>query len=624
MKTGLFYPNKKDEINSVKITEEAFYKINLYASIVSEIIGSNKECGGELLNYKNRYDNIIRDIGLWNQNVTGGEAEQFRSNCGEYEIQNLKDVGIWHSHGENSVYHSKTDFKTLTQLYKGTINKVPSHDSKKSLEYVLDGLESIKVVTPEGHELVIEGDVKGIKYIKQESNDPDILNPLTNLNRRVFNSIVINKNSYSGGYTNPRLNHDYDAEVWVGYSKGEPTRKTNIKLETVDEKNNIQLNEEELVKEIGEKVKYQNTYLKDLPKYKEILEKYTKVKDVKNQNKPTEQIVDDEKKPEEPDKNIKPVEQIIKTEEKPKEKPDLTSIVQEQINEPIDQGVEHDQELHRKKTYMERLEDFHDYLNMYSDSTYKLLAELCRVNSGKLYHFWDERYKKSKEILKKIQKKNLTPEQKCILGKYISDIIKSNKYLKRNHPFIYKDLQRRLDPDNSNFYCNIAYYKDKLSNSLKSKKRNNATLEEKIGNTNQSTNDTQKTYKKTFGNYLKNIAKYVGIAALATAMVILPAKYCQKNYYNDKPAVVYSVKKGDNLWNLTKDYLKKNKVKIDNKTVYKAVDKVAENNGKGKQAEYKIGGKEKKNPHLIKPGEKIIFSKKVLDHAKQGVKNEQK
>ena len=61
------YKKKIPEINSVKITEEAFKKMNLYAGVVSEIIGSDKECVGTLMNYKGKHDNIVRDIHLWKQ-----------------------------------------------------------------------------------------------------------------------------------------------------------------------------------------------------------------------------------------------------------------------------------------------------------------------------------------------------------------------------------------------------------------------------------------------------------------------------------------------------------------------------------------------------------------------------
>jgi LysM repeat protein/proteasome lid subunit RPN8/RPN11 len=556
MKTGLFYPNKEgiSEINSVKITQEAFYKMNLYASIVSEIIGSNKECGGELLNYQDKYDNLVRDVGLWNQKVSSIDAVPSQNIC-EYERQNLKDVGIWHSHGGLSVFHSSTDVDTLKRLYKGTINKVPVHDSKKSLEYVLDGLEAVKVVIPEGdgQELVIEGDIKGIKYVKREGDGTYVSDVVTYLNRRVFNSIVINKNSYSEGYSDPRLNHDYDAEIWEGHSKDEPTRKEHVQLEVVDEKNNIRLDEEELVKEVGGKVRFQNYYLKDLPNYQKVLEKY---KSIKNQNKC--------------------IEQIVNTEEQPEEKHDITDIVQNQAAESFNQEIEHNQELQGTKTYMGRLEEFYDTLNSRNDATDKAISELCRAYSGKQDWLWTKRFEKGNEILKKL-KKNLTLEQKNTLES-IKSIIESNRYLKRNHSLMFDDLQRRLDYKNNNSYNRL-------------------------------------------GGVVKKVAKYAGIAALAAALIFFPAKYASKIIFQpNKPATVYTVKKGDNLWNLTKDYLKNHGIRLDDKTVYKAVDKVADENGKGKQAEYKIGGKEKKNPHLIKPGQKITFSKNVLEHVKKGGK----
>lgn len=179
----------------------------------------------------------------------------------------------------------------------------------------------------------------------------------------------------------------------------------------------------------------------------------------------------------------------------------------------------------------------------------------------------------------------MTLEQKNTL-EIIKSIVKGNKYLKRNHPLMYKDIQRRLD--------------DKKQCALEG-------LTKKV----------DEGYKGMIKNVFKKVSKYAGIAALAAALVFLPAKYIAKRTFQpSEPVTVCTVKKGDNLWNLTKDYLKKNGIKPYDKTVYLAVDKVAEYNSKGKQAEYDVRSKDKKSPHHIKPGQKISFSKNILKHIK--------
>lgn len=567
MKTGIINPyelntisvQKIPEINTIKISREAFYKMNLYSSIVSEISGGHKECLGTLLNYKNRNDNIVRDIHLERgQEITGsnGWREKQLDDSKEVDEKGMYVIGLWHSHGNNGVFHSGYDNAVLKEMFPWIKNKMVVGEKPKSIECIADG-ETIRIFEEGSNkELRIKGKIEDLKFVGWDKE------------YFILNSIVINKNSYYGGFSNPKLNYDYDAEVWVGYNKpAGRDYKTfkGAKLEIVEESNNIKLDEEELVKEVGEKVRLRDVcfdgvnkpYLKDLPNYQKVLEKYKRIKNAKNQEKP--------------------IEQTVNLEEKPKEKSDLTDIIQKQSDEHIQQEIEHSQELQRTKTYMERLEEFYNTLNSHNNSTDKILADLCRAYSGKQDWLWTKRFEKGNNILKKIKKKYLTLEQKTVLEN-IKGVVESNKYLKRNHPLIFKDLQKRLDYKNSGPYSRLK-------------------------------------------GIVKKVAKYAGIAALAAALVFLPAKYAPKRVFQPNESVtVCTVKKGDNLWNLTKDYLKKHGVSLDDKTVYKAVDKAAEENGKGKQSEYKISGKEKKNPHHIQPCQKIIFSKNVLEHVKKGGK----
>jgi len=591
---ALCFPQKKEENKKpihetpiVKITDEAYKKINLYSRMVSEIAGEDIECGGRMLNYRGKNDGIIRDVYLQYQTVSSGDGYLGNNSKVDLDYTQQKGMswsGMWHSHGFHNPFHSGSDDNHIKGLHD--TNKIQKACMLKS-----DPKPHCQRKTIIGNKLILGYDDQPLSFEINFDNNGAAKAAASNieLHDEVFYtpSIVINRDEYLQN----SLGKKYYAEFLVGNGKDPDVKVKNAKLEIIEENNNILPTLEKMVIEVGEKVKYSGRKLKDFTNYNSILEKYKKIDETKYTYKKS-----------------KPVEQIVNIKEKPEEKPDLTSIVQEQ-NGSVNQEVEHNQELYKTKTYMKRFEEFYNSLNSRNDSTDKTLAELCRTYSGKRYRFWKDRFEKGDEILKELKKKYLTTEQKNALEN-IKKIIGSNKYLKRRHSAMYHDLQKRLDSNSQRVYHNPAFLRD----NLKPKTENYNRLEDKVQTTNNPTNisNTSTRPKKTFGSYLKSIAKYVGIAALTTAMVILPAKYCSKIYYGNKPSVVYTVKKGDNLWNLSKDCLKKNGVKIDNNTVYKTVDKVAEENGKGKQAEYRIGGKEKKNPHFIKPGERIVFSKKVL------------
>lgn len=128
MKPGIINPYEKKtvsvqeipEINTIRISKDAFYKMNLYASIVSEISGYPKECVGTILNYKNKNDNIARDIHLERgQEVTGSNG--WRGNrlddSKEIDERGMYVIGLWHSHGSNGVFHSSFDNSVLKEMF---------------------------------------------------------------------------------------------------------------------------------------------------------------------------------------------------------------------------------------------------------------------------------------------------------------------------------------------------------------------------------------------------------------------------------------------------------------------------------------------------------------------------
>ena len=109
-------------------------------------------------------------------------------------------------------------------------------------------------------------------------------------NLYVLNSILVNKNSYLGGYTNPKLGIDYDAEIWAGYDRKENKRFEHVQINLIDEENGIELNREKLVKEVGKKVNYGGTKLKDKPNYQTVLKKYSNIT-IPQYEKPVELII---------------------------------------------------------------------------------------------------------------------------------------------------------------------------------------------------------------------------------------------------------------------------------------------------------------------------------------------
>lgn len=70
------------------------------------------------------------------------------------------------------------------------------------------------------------------------------------------------------------------------------------------------------------------------------------------------------------------------------------------------------------------------------------------------------------------------------------------------------------------------------------------------------------------------------------------------------PQLCILSKKGIHYGAWQKATWRKKGITIDNQQLYLTVDKIAEENGKGKQAEYSTASREKKNPHYIKPGQK--------------------
>ncbi|MBL7100770.1 MAG: hypothetical protein ISS23_02325 [Nanoarchaeota archaeon] len=585
---------KLEDFSDFKITKSALTKAFAYAQIVNKLFDERLEITFWLTSeYKPLFSGVVSDIYCPKQLVTTHNCIETREVYEEIVNEGNVMVGWCHSHGFHDTFHSRDDEEKFKHKYIGLLSGGGTQTKIQKNENSVEDVSFAYSLVINDHfskpykEIVMENHTTG-ELIHRKDKNEDI--PLT---------VIDDKK-------------ELDYKGIVSDIKENVTRVDNINFKNGSpgaRLSNRTLSDQEL-EEIVNKVELEvQKYIKEEPQKEEP----SKVEPVT-----PEEVVQSEV-----------VEELDRTEEQ-------DGILEEKVQEPQTETVEqsaqqereYGEETCRTQTYMGRLEGLYNNLRESNDPVDKLIGALSRVYSGKECWRWDKRYEKGSEILKKIKKKILSPEQEANLDN-IRSILESNKYVKKKHSLIFRDIQRRLESKKGNFYCITAFWKDRLFYKpfkYKRSPKHSDALEEVVQKVNnghvvdvKDLEQAVKTYNKGRAKKaFKKVARYASLAALAAALVLIPVKYVPKDVNPvKKPVAVYTVKKGDNLWNLTKDYLKKNKVKVDNKLVYKVVDQVAEENGKGKQAEYKIGGKEKKNPHHIKPKQKIKFSKKVLKHAKK-------
>lgn len=248
-------------INSVRITKEAFEKIKKYARLTSKIMGQDMECSGLLIGSRN--DDVARDAMLLEQDVGVNSCNYINNSVAE--ACKYKVVGIWHSHGSHPVFHSYYD--------DGHLKKIYILNSRKPPIKVNDKVKEIKGIEIDGKSLVIKISDWCLRIY---SPNPRLLKALvTNVEKikpeyfNFANSIVINKDTYEG-------KNSYYAESLVQKTPENPrnsdiknTRKLkNLELAFVNENNNIILDDKSLLKEIGNKLRYDGLYLRDNPNFK--------------------------------------------------------------------------------------------------------------------------------------------------------------------------------------------------------------------------------------------------------------------------------------------------------------------------------------------------------------------
>jgi hypothetical protein len=255
-----------DPIKKVRITEEAFQKMNLYAKIASEIAGEDIECRGYLLNYMNFYDDLARDVYLepyeiaTSTRVILDEGDRIREMRAATIDNNKKISGIWHSHGNMTGFHSEDDDRWLEKMY--TTNK------RNKIELARTEIES-QTTYKEGILEVRVGDfVLEIKTNEQ----PEVKTEKT-IQRKFMNSIVTTKELYDSG--NMRKGGSYYCESLMENRDGGKNKLENLEIELVKEENGIGKKPGEIAMECGEKITYNGRLLREHPNYEDILMKYS-------------------------------------------------------------------------------------------------------------------------------------------------------------------------------------------------------------------------------------------------------------------------------------------------------------------------------------------------------------
>ncbi len=259
---------EEEEENTVKITREAFKKMRLYAKFVSEIVGIDIECGGVLLNHKNKDDDVVRDIHLSeNQEVDTSEGKLRIGDCYSAARKNdMKICGMWHSHGAWNLFHSEFDDSQLRVMYSSNREnkKIISKRKYNSQVCYKDGELKIKA----GDKLIT---------IKTEKKPDEVVTEQL-LEKKFLDTIVINKDSY----LDPEENNEYYCERWIeGKKQNEIKKLKGIRLQFIDEVNGVLKSNQALIEECGEKVIYGGKKLNEHPNYHNVLRKYnlqTKIK----------------------------------------------------------------------------------------------------------------------------------------------------------------------------------------------------------------------------------------------------------------------------------------------------------------------------------------------------------
>ncbi len=265
---GKEYP--ADLFPSIKITEETFDKICIYAKLVCEETGRDLECLGYLLSDTEKFDGIVTDALLMpKQKVYSGyaipvdPAQAFR----QLREAGKKVIGLWHSHANFGTFHSSTDDDHLeglvTDLRKnknllvGSKREVYGIGPFKARYDEDSGIFEVSPSNLHSKKLIFQLSKDGMKEMRGiEDAIKGILEEKMDYIGFSY-SIVINKNSFQGKQRVKDKSYYAEARFEDPKSRSELIINKNLPLEFIAQKNNIEDREEVLRSHIRDSIVYE-------------------------------------------------------------------------------------------------------------------------------------------------------------------------------------------------------------------------------------------------------------------------------------------------------------------------------------------------------------------------------
>ncbi len=250
--------------HKLRITDEALYKAILFAEIYQkEVIHREQEIFGLLLNRRDKYDGIVRDVALAYEQDTRGLSVSMNPT---YSVSGARNedytvIGMWHSHANVSPFHSGPDKATFESLYRAVTEVGEESVIHKGMKV---GNCPIEVQENENSlELLIRANHP--YKIKLNTAPESVVDYFNRLNQIEFGipsdvfyalSLVINNETFGVTLENieKRLvkRGNYYAEIKVQGVPNQPEVKTieNADIEIIHERNGIVLEHDALKEEI--------------------------------------------------------------------------------------------------------------------------------------------------------------------------------------------------------------------------------------------------------------------------------------------------------------------------------------------------------------------------------------
>jgi proteasome lid subunit RPN8/RPN11 len=216
-----------------RISERLMREIKFTAKIVAEIVGKGIECEGVIAGGGwGRYSLLpVQDVA-----ETSSTAYGIKESLKEAYRRNLNVLGVWHSHGDFSAFHSSDDDKHIVKTVMPLIQKY-NLQIDKSVFYEKEK-DGVKVYGSRGI-LKLKGKVSSVEEVLED---------------KVL-SIVVNCHD-----------EDYYAALFGDCAK-------EVELDLIPDKERV--DELQIIKDSGERLSYQGLKLKEFPNYQELLKRYS-------------------------------------------------------------------------------------------------------------------------------------------------------------------------------------------------------------------------------------------------------------------------------------------------------------------------------------------------------------